>query len=152
MRRSTLLNKSKGILLTTEIVDKIINNEIKSVIIPVTNRNLYSNKDILYCKEQSIDENGKIIVTTKDTCRCFIKINKYTLCKTDYITNEIAISMGFENIDSLIKNYNEYIKYYLEMTCRNECQKVTLFKNIYQFNKNPDIQIISFEKLESSNC
>lgn len=152
MRRSTLLNKSKGILLTTEIVDKILNDEIKSVIIPVTNRNLYSNNDILYCKEQNIGENGKTIVTTKDTCRCFVKINKYTLCKTDYITNEIAIGMGFENLETLIKNYNDYIKYYLEATCRNECQKVMLFKNIYQFDKNPDIQIISFERLESSDC
>lgn len=152
MRRSTLLNKSKGILLTTEIVDKILNDEIKSVIIPVTNRNLYSNNDILYCKEQNIGENGKTIVTTKDTCRCFVKINKYTLCKTDYITNEIAIGMGFENLETLIKDYNDYIKYYLEATCRNECQKVMLFKNIYQFDKNPDIQIISFERLESSDC
>lgn len=152
MRRSTLLNKSKGILLTTEIVDKILNDEIKSVIIPVTNRNLYSNNDILYCKEQNIGENGKTIVTTKDTCRCFVKINKYTLCKTDYITNEIAIGIGFENLETLIKNYNDYIKYYLEATCRNECQKVMLFKNIYQFDKNPDIQIISFERLESSDC
>ena len=188
MRRSTLLNKSKSIILNNHIVDNILNNTLTTIIMPVTNKNLYSANDILYCKESvyvvplsiteefekknniertSFDEtysyyytekildlndfSGVVKSNTKNNCRCFIKVTKSVLCNTDYITDDIAKSLGFENKKELAESYNSYIKYYLDMTCKNECQKVNLFKNIYQFNKNPDIQLVSFERLESSD-
>ena len=146
MRRSTLLNKSKAIILNNHIVDKILNNKLTTVIMPVINKNLFSANDILYCKESvyvvplniaeefekknDIERNlsdktfsyyytekilnlndfsGVVKSNTKNTCRCFIKVTKSVLCKTDYITDDIAKSLGFENKKELAENYNSYI-------------------------------------------
>lgn len=51
MKKSTLLNKGQPIILTTEIINKIIDNKIASVIIPLTNKSNLNNDDYLYCKE-----------------------------------------------------------------------------------------------------
>lgn len=51
MKKSTLLNKGQPIILTTEIINKIINKEIVSIIVPVTNKSNLNNDDYLYCKE-----------------------------------------------------------------------------------------------------
>jgi hypothetical protein len=51
LKKSTLLNKGQPIILTTEIINRIIDNQITSVIIPLTNKSNLNNDDYLYCKE-----------------------------------------------------------------------------------------------------
>ena len=51
MKKSTLLNKGQPIILTSEIIDKIIDKKVSSVVIPVTNKSNLNNGDYLYCKE-----------------------------------------------------------------------------------------------------
>lgn len=51
MKKSTLLNKGQPIILTSNIIDKIIDKKIVSVIVPVTNKSTINNGDYLYCKE-----------------------------------------------------------------------------------------------------
>lgn len=51
MKKSTILNKGKSIILSPEILDKIRKNKLKTIIIPVFNKEIYEPGDLLYCKE-----------------------------------------------------------------------------------------------------
>lgn len=51
MKKSTILNKGKSIILSPEILDKIRKNKLKTIIIPVFNKEIYEPGELLYCKE-----------------------------------------------------------------------------------------------------
>ena len=169
MKKSTLLNKGQPIILTTEIINRIIDNQVTSVIIPLTNKSNLNNDDYLYCKEpttvlpiESINDfksdSNLNYIEYNDKCYFYgdinsnvkmasfksLKINSSYICNIKSVSKETLKSFGCSDKKSFVDMWDSIVYTYLGST-QNSKTKNRLYKTHFSYKNNPLVQIITFD-------
>lgn len=147
MKKSTVLNKGRSIIISPKILEKIRANKLNTIILPITNKELYEYGDYLYCKESIIAIPNSNVETIS-----FIKTNFKP--KIENIVEE-TYSDGYTYFYNLTNNkVKKYIeshndKFYSVKQCPKDLSRTFLKVNTSCVC---DVKSLSDDMLKSLNC
>lgn len=168
MKYTTLLGRSKPVILSNEQVNNIINGVQVAFIIPITNKDVYKVNDFLYVKEPAYMNNDKNILflnnlseidlsiykplnakqLNKTQSRLFLRVTSSKYTSFDSINDSDLQNLGCNNKELLYKLWQDTIDTYKETYSKPLSDK---FINNNQIKNNPGIQICAIEVIIPEN-